>query len=49
MVVTNQYSTEQAVLLANANNVVLRTRDDLMRTMASLNNGASSTASSPVA
>lgn len=36
MVVTNQYFTEQAVLLADANNVLLRSRDDLVRKMGSI-------------
>jgi HJR/Mrr/RecB family endonuclease len=36
MVVTNQYFTEQAVVLAQANGVVLRSRDDLMRKILSL-------------
>jgi restriction system protein len=40
MVVTNQYFTEQAVLLADANNVLLKTRDDLVRKMASFEDGA---------
>jgi len=31
MVVTNQYFTTQAILLAEANSVVLRSRDDLTR------------------
>jgi HJR/Mrr/RecB family endonuclease len=40
MVVTNQYFTEQAVLLADANSVFLRSREDLVRKIASFEDEA---------
>jgi restriction system protein len=46
MVVTNQYFTEQAVVLAEANKVVLRTRDDLMKKIVELRKDAAPAAAS---
>jgi restriction system protein len=48
MVVTNGYFTEQAVILARANGVWMRTRDDLAKALSSLGETSRTLAASPV-